>query len=169
MSSTSMPASGAFALPATAAPRSSNLRLAKTFTQRDKDRFRIETFEYVVRYFENSLSELESRNAGYEGVFRRGDANRFFSTIYKNGKDVARATIYMGGGMVGNGINYVQGETTDSNTLNESLSVENDDQMLYLRSLGMSSYEQERSQKLSQEGAAELLWGLLIGPLQQRR
>jgi hypothetical protein len=29
-------------------PRSSNLRLAKAFTQRDKDRFRDETFEYIL-------------------------------------------------------------------------------------------------------------------------
>jgi hypothetical protein len=151
-----------------AAPRSSNLRLTKTFTQRDKDRFQVETFDYIAHHFENSLSELQVRNPGYEGVFRRVDANRFFATIYKDGKDVARATIYAGGSMFRNGINYVQGETTDSNTLNESLSVEADDQALYLTSMGMSSFGQERNQKLSQEGAAELLWGLVIAPLQQR-
>ncbi|MHB1057178.1 MAG: toll/interleukin-1 receptor domain-containing protein [Rhodanobacter sp.] len=150
------------------AARSSNLGLAKTFTQRDKDRFRVETFDYIARYFENSLAELQARNPGYEGVFRRVDANRFFATIYKGGKDVARATIYIGGSMFGNGINYVQGETTGSNTLNESLSVEADDQALYLTAIGMSSFTQERNQKLSQEGAAELLWNLVIGPLQQR-
>lgn len=58
-------------------PRSSNLRLAKTFTQLDKDRFQIDTFEYIARYFENSLQELQARNPGFEGVFRRVDANRF--------------------------------------------------------------------------------------------
>jgi hypothetical protein len=150
-----------------AAPRSSNLGLAKTFSQRDKDKFRVETFDYVARYFENSLTELQARNPGYEGVFRRVDANRFFATIYKDGKDVARATIYIGGGMLGNGINYVQGETTESNTFNESLSVKADDQVLYLTAMGMSSFALERNQKLSQEGAAELLWNLVIGPLQQ--
>jgi hypothetical protein len=151
-----------------AVPRSSNLGLAKSFTQRDKDQFRTETFEYVARYFENSLTELQARNPGYEGVFRRVDASRFFATIYKDGKDAARATIYIGGSMFGNGINYVQGETTGSNTLNESLSIEADDQTLYLTAMGMSSFAQQRNQKLSQEGAAELLWTLVIGPLQQR-
>lgn len=151
-----------------AAPRSSNLGLVKSFTQRDKDQFRSETFEYVARYFENSLAELQTRNRGYEGVFRRVDANRFFATIYKDGEDAARATIYIGGGMLGNGINYVQGETTGSNTLNESLSVEADDQALYLTAMGMSSFGQDRNQKLTQEGAAELLWSLVISPLQQR-
>ncbi|WP_447896448.1 toll/interleukin-1 receptor domain-containing protein [Stenotrophomonas acidaminiphila] len=153
--------------PSRPGPRSSNLRLSKTFTQRDKDHFKADTFEYIARYFENSLAELEARNPGYQGSFRRVDANRFFATIYKDGKDVARATVYLGG-MLG-GINYLQGETTSSNSSNESLSVDADDQMLFLTSMGMSSFGREREQKLTQEGAAELLWGLVIDPLQQRQ
>lgn len=152
--------------PPRSGPRSSNLRLSKTFTQRDKDQFRADTFEYIARYFENSLAELEARNPGYQGTFRRVDANRFFATIYKDGKDVARATVYLGG-MLG-AINYLHGETTSSNSSNESLSVDANDQMLFLTSMGMSSFGREREQKLTQEGAAELLWGLVIDPLQQR-
>ncbi|QND46973.1 toll/interleukin-1 receptor domain-containing protein [Rhizobium lusitanum] len=150
-------------------PRSSNLRLAKAFTQRDKDQFKLDTFEYIARFFENSLKELGERNPNFEGVFRRVDANRFFATIYRDGKDVARGTIYVGGDAWGQGINYVQGETVASNSINESLTVEADDQALYLTSMGMMSYGRDRDQKLSQEGAAELLWGVLIGPLQGTR
>lgn len=146
-------------------PRSSNLRLSKRFSQRDQDRFRDDTFEYIARYFENSLSELAERNPGYEGVFRHVDANRFFAAVYQNGKAVARATIFMGGDLLGRGINYVQGETMGTHTLNESLSVAADDQTLYLTSMGMMA--QTRHRKLTQEGAAELLWSLLIEPLQQ--
>ena len=148
-------------------PRSSNLRLAKTFTQRDKDEFRNNTFEYIARFFENSLKELGERNPGFEGLFRRVDANRFFATIYQHGKDLARGTVYMGGDSWGRGIHYVQGETTTSNSMNESLNVETDDQSLYLTS--MASLGRDRSQKLSQEGAAELLWEILIRPLQNSR
>jgi hypothetical protein len=148
--------------------RSSNLGLTKTFTQRDKDHFLHETFEYVALYFENSLKELEARNPGHEGAYRRVDANRFFSTIYRNGADLARGTIYMGGAF-GGGIKYVQGEKTDSGSMNECLTVEADDQSLYLKSFGMASFSTTRGQKLTQEGAAELLWGMLIAPLQQRR
>lgn len=120
----------------------------------------------MARYFENSLAELEARNPEYEGAYRRIDANRFFATIYHNGKDVARATIYIGGDSFGRGINFVHGETTQSNTLNESLRVETDDQTPYLAAMGMASMGQEKDKKLSQEGAAELYWSLLIRPLQ---
>ncbi|SOC48164.1 TIR domain-containing protein [Rhizobium subbaraonis] len=147
-------------------PRSSNLRVAKTFTQRDKDQFKHDTFEYIARFFENSLGELGRRNPGFDGVFRRVDANRFFATIYRDGKDVARGTVYLGGDTWGRSINYVQGETTSSNSLNESLDIAADDQTLYLTSMGMASFGRDRDQKLSQEGAAELLWDILISPLQ---
>ncbi len=147
--------------------RSSNLRLAKTFTARDKDQFQLETFEYIARYFENSLAEIAARNPGIEGAFRRVDANRFFATIYQDGKDVARATIYMGGNFLAGGINYVHGETTQSNSMNESLRVEADDQKLFLLSMGMASMGVERDKKLSQEGVAELYWSILLRPLQQ--
>ena len=164
-----MPSGHALPTPAPApasGPRSSNLRLAKHFSQHDKDQFKLETFEYIARYFQNSLTELEARNPGFQGVFRRIDAQRFFATIYEHGADLARATVYLGG-MIG-GISYVQGETTDSNSSNEWLTVEADDQMLYLTSSGMS-FSGSNREKLSQEGAAELLWALLISPLQQRR
>jgi hypothetical protein len=147
-------------------PRSSNLRLAKAFTQRDKDQFKADTFDYIAKHFENSLNELGARNPGYEGSFRRVDANRFFCTIYHDGNDVARATVYLGGML--KGINYSQGETLDSNSYNESLSVDCDDQALFLTSMGMSAYGSNRGRKLTPEGAAELLWEQLIGPLQSR-
>ncbi len=147
--------------------RSSNLRLAKSFTQREKDQFQLDTFEYIARYFENSLAELETRNPGFEGVFRRVDANRFFASIYHQGKDVGRATIYLGVDGFGRGINYVQGETMQSNTLQESISVQADDQSLYLARLGMMAFGSDGSRKLSQEGAAEYFWSILIRPLQQ--
>ncbi|WP_313433615.1 toll/interleukin-1 receptor domain-containing protein [Stutzerimonas nitrititolerans] len=146
-------------------PRSSNLRLAKTFTQLDKDRFQLDTFEYIARYFENSLKELQARNPGFEGVFRRVDANRFSAMIYKNGQDVARASVFVGGQM-GAGIYYSQGASFSDSSYNEMLTVQADDQSLYLTSLGMT-FRRGHDQKLSQEGAAELLWETVIAPLQR--
>lgn len=46
--------------------RSSNLRIKKQFTDLDKDRFRHEGFDYIAKFFENSLKELVSRNSGLD-------------------------------------------------------------------------------------------------------
>lgn len=149
-------------------PRSSNLRLAKHFTDREKDAFKIETFEYMARYFEHSLSELQVRNLGVEGVFRRVDANRFFASIYRDGKSLARCTLFIGASSFINGIAYSADETTESNSFNECLTVYADDMAMYLKNMGMASYMRNDDAKLTQEGASELYWSMLIEPLQPR-
>uniref|UniRef100_UPI00403FBE7D toll/interleukin-1 receptor domain-containing protein n=1 Tax=Pseudomonas sp. RSB 5.4 TaxID=3127459 RepID=UPI00403FBE7D len=146
-------------------PRSSNLRMAKSFTQLDKDRFLLDSFEYIARYFENSLGELQARNPGYEGVFRRIDANRFSANIYKDGQDVAKATVFTGG-QLGAGIYYSHGDSFSGGSYNEALTVDTDDQALYLKTFGMA-FHTRQDQKLSQEGGAETLWSFLIAPLQR--
>ncbi|RMU71059.1 hypothetical protein ALP24_02316 [Pseudomonas syringae pv. aptata] len=163
-----------YAMPVAAAlspspgPRSSNLRLAKSFTQLDKDQFQLESFEYIARYFENSLAELQARNEGYQGVFRRIDGNRFSATIYKDGRDIAKASVFVGG-QLGAGIYYSQGDSFSGGSFNEALHVESDDQTLYWRTMGMASFRSPKDQKLSQEGAAEALWDIVISPLQRSR
>lgn len=147
-------------------PRSSNLRLAKSFTDRDKDRFRVEAFEFLAKYFENSILELTQRNDGIDGDFRRIDSNRFTAAVYRAGKAVTRCTIFMGGGFSSNSISYVDGETTESNGYNESLRVDADDQSMFLRSIGMRSYGGQREEHLTMEGAAEIYWSMFIGRLQ---
>lgn len=166
----------AVAAPVQAAPsdpvvgtvRSSNLRVAQRFTERDKDRFKHETFEYIAAFFANSLHELASRNQAIEGDFRRIDANRFIAVVYRNGKSIARCTIFMGGRFFRDGIAYSATETTENNSCNESLRVEVDDQMLYLTGMGMTHIggRGDSESKLSQEGAAEFYWSMLIEPLQ---
>lgn len=150
------------------APRSSNLRLTKEFTERDKDAFKLESFEYMARFFENSLTELQQRNADIQGAFRRIDANRFGAVIYRNGKSIARCTVSMGGRSFFDGIAYSASDVSDSNSFNECLTVHADDQMLYMQGMGMHNLGSREQAKLSQEGASEFYWAMLIEPLQRR-
>jgi len=150
--------------------RSSNLRLAKRFNDHDKDHFLQEAFEYFAKHFENSLTELAHRNPGVEGKFRRIDANRFTAVAYRNGQALARSSIRLGDRGFGAGITYSNSDSASDGSFNESLSVENDDQTLYLKPLGMRtmSYGDHKKEKLSVEGGAELYWSLFIEPLQRR-
>ena len=148
-------------------PRSSNLRIRKTFTERDRDQFIEGAFEFMARFFENSLKELENRNAGIEGAFKRLDATRFTAAVYRDGSALSRCQIRLGGAS-GNGISFSYGNLGD-NATNESLSVEVGEQALYLRALGMASFHSiTRETHLSFEGAAEYFWSLFIEPLQQK-
>ena len=145
-------------------PRSSNLRVRKSFNDRDKDKFLEEAFEYIAKFFEGSLDEIAKRNPGIEGNFRRVDANRFIAVIYDGGQAFSRCRISCGGRRsFMSGITYSMSDSLDENSYNEQLSVEDDGYTLNLRPLGMMMQSKEL---LSVEGAAEFYWGMFIKPLQ---
>lgn len=143
--------------------RSSNLRVAKRFSEVDKDRFTHEGFDYLAKFFENSLQELADRNPGIDQSFRRLDANRFTAAAYRDGQKKCRCSVFLGG-MTG-GISYAMNDEAHTSSFNESLLVDADDQTLYFKPLGMQSYGRP-SDKLSFQGAAEFFWSLFIAPLQ---
>jgi TIR domain-containing protein len=159
------PTSPALAQAAPEAPRSSNLRTRREFTQRDQDRFLDQSFEYMARFFENSLAELEARNPGIETDFKRLDATRFTAAAYRNGEERARCQIRLGGQLGGITYSYARHGLMD-NSINESLSVVVGEQMLALNPLGMPM-RGKRGEHLSAEGAAEYYWELFIEPLQR--
>jgi hypothetical protein len=148
-------------------PRSSNLRVKKEFSDRDKDHFHTEAFEYIANFFDGSLVELEERNDGIETNFRRIDANHFTASAYRHGKEVTRCKIWLGDrrGFVG-GIAYSTDLGHGDNSYNESLSVESDDYTLFLKPIGMGFRRQREESKLTFEGAGEYLWEMFIEPLQ---
>jgi hypothetical protein len=148
-------------------PRSSNLRVRKNFSDRDRDQFVNEAFEFMASFFENSLKELEARNSGIETSFRRIDANRFTASIYRGGENVARCKIWLGG-LGRDGIAFSYNATPDDNSLNESMSVEVSEQSLFLKPLGMQMHlRSSNAGHLGLEGAAEYYWSLFIDRLQR--
>lgn len=146
--------------------RSSNLRIKKQFTDLDKDKFRHEGFEYIAKFFENSLQELVRRNPDLQQSFRRIDANRFTAALYRNGEKVCRGSASVGGSTMGSeSIEYSMTDEPRHGGMNEAVLVRADDQTIYFEALGMQSYGNPK-QKLTFQGAAELFWELFMGPLQ---
>jgi hypothetical protein len=151
-----------------AAPaRSSNLRITRKFTDRDRDTFGHEAFEFVFNFFTGSIEELKARHGDIEGETRRIDANAFTATLYREGTAVATCTIFMGGTLSG-GIAYTSKITNSRSGFNESMSVEDDEQALFLKPLGMNmGGSRAENNKLSMQGAAEYYWSMFIEALQR--
>ncbi len=142
-------------------PRASALALRKEFRDIDRDGFLDEGFAFIRAYFENSLQELGSRNPGYEGKFRQLSDEAFTGTIYRNGEKVAgcyiRVTSSFGRRRQ---IGYSNRDDAQDNSFNETLSVEADDQSMFLK--GLMTNWSGREENLTYEGAAEKLWQLFI-------
>ncbi|MFH1671807.1 MAG: toll/interleukin-1 receptor domain-containing protein [Pseudomonadota bacterium] len=146
--------------------RSSNLRLKKEFTDREKDKFLTDAFEYIANFFEGSFAELKVRNRDVETDFRRIDASRFTATIYLKGKEASRCNIWLGdGSSFLSGILYSSGNW-NNNSYNESLNVEEDGYTMYLKAMGMQLHRQDREEKMTFEGGAEYYWSMFIEYLQ---
>lgn len=150
-------------------PRSSNLRIKKSYSERDKDEFLEASFEYIANFFEGSLQELEHRNTQIKTKFKRIDANHFTAIIYMNGKIASECKIWLGGrtSFTG-GIAYSSNVSSNDTSLNESISINDDGYSLFLSPMGMAMLGRMSNQKelLSQQGAAEYFWEILIQRLQ---
>ena len=147
--------------------RSSNLRVSKTFSDLEKDRFLRAGFEYIAKFFENSLDEIGRRNPELDSEFRQIDAHRFIAALYRAGSKVCKGSARLGGKSIGReGIEYSMTDDPNQTGMNEALYVKADSQSMYFEPLGMQSYGQTR-EKLTDEGAAELLWAIFIQPLQR--
>lgn len=152
-------------------PRSSNLRIKKEFSDQDRDLFLDSSFEYMAAFFENSLSELQSRNPEIAGRFRRVTANHFTAEIYRNGKNISGCGIRLGSLAHSREKQILySNDPDDMHGCNEILGVADDGHTLFLRPQGFSSMVSRHGDEtamLTKEGASELYWNILIDALQR--
>jgi hypothetical protein len=148
-------------------PRSSNLAIPKRFTDLDRDRACREGFDYLARFFENSLDELKKRNEGLEADFHRRDADAFACSIYRHGNKICHCGIWRSARGMGGDICYSQSGISQ-NSYNESMSIAENGQLLGFRPLmGGQILGTQRDQLLTDEGMAEHFWQMFISPLKQ--
>ncbi len=147
---------------AVAKPRSSNLRLKKEFTEKDRDDFLRATFDFVCKFFEGSVEAIGERNSDVSGTFERIDSRRMAAILYRGGKKIAECSVRQEGLTRDNGIAFSHDASGNRGSFNELLSVEADEQSLYMKSLGLGWSAGGHDKRLSQEGAAEFYWELFI-------
>lgn len=148
-------------------PRSSNLRIKKQFSQRERDKFRDDAFEYIARFFQQSLSELELRNDSIETDFKRIDANTFTATIYQDGESNSECAISLSDSFGSNSIVYSSDKSSRGNSFNNMLTIVDDNTSLGLSASTNFGRGSNNDEQLTQHGAAEAFWAVLMSPLQR--
>jgi hypothetical protein len=141
--------------------RSGNLRIKKKFTDLERANFKKDAFEYISKYFHNSLEELKARNPDIDYSFEP-EANKFYATLYRAGTEIAACLII---NRIGNdpwgGITY--GSDRIANSITSALTVEDDGYTLFL-SDSLNPFDNKA--RLSKKGAADRYWDMFIRPLQ---
>ena len=150
--------------------RPDRFTVPRTFSELEKDDFLEQAFNAIAEFFQNFLTELERANPGLQTRFRRLDATRLTAVVYRAGNPVSRCTIWMGTrATLMRGIGYVENDSGETNSFNESLSVEADEHSLYLKPMGTAFVGQAQPpQTLSAETAADFLWTLFLRRLRDR-
>ena len=143
-------------------PRSSNLRLKKEFSEKDRDDFLRSTFDFVCKYFNGSVEAIGERNPDVTGTFERIDSRRMAAILYRGGKKIAECSVRQEGLGRSNGIAFSHDASANHGSFNEMLNVEVNEQSLFLKAMGMGWSGGGREKQLSQEGAAEYFWDLFI-------
>jgi hypothetical protein len=144
--------------------RALGVALSSKPTDLDRDRFLRAAFTHIKDTFGTSVETLPN-DQGVEGELVSLDANRFTATIYRHGKKVAGCTIYLGGSW-GRGVSYLGNDSGETNSANETLSLEESESGLFLKSL----FSMGRSDApLTIEAAAEYLWSKFTEPLSRDR
>jgi hypothetical protein len=148
-------------------PRSSNLRVRREFTDKERDDYLDEAYQYIKTFFENSLSELQERNPKIETRFVDVDRTHFTCAAYSGGAKTVSCRIWMSGrGGFPNGIGYGANESGSDNSFNEALSVVDDGYSMLLRPMGLAYFGHSDKDSLTKHGATEYLWAIFIQPLQ---
>ena len=162
------PVDATFRIGGGSTPRSSNLAIPRSFTDLDRDRAGREGFDYLARFFENSLAELKTRNEGLEVDFHRRDADSFACTVYQHGQKVCHCGIWRNSRGAGLGDICYSQSGISQNSCNDSMSIADNGQLIGFRSLmGSFPMGSQRDQLLTEEGMAEHFWESFIRPLQQ--
>lgn len=144
-----------------ALPRSSNLRLKQEFSDLDVDQFLRSSFDFICRFFEGSVSAVNTRNPDVTGTVELIDSRRMAAILYRSGKKLTECSVRLDVRGRSNGIAFSYDSSASSNSYNEMLMPEVGDQSLHFKSMGMA-WGSGKDKQMSQEGAAEFLWELFI-------
>ena len=147
--------------------RSSNLRVKRSFSDRDRDAFIDEAYTYIENFFENSLSELQLRNPAIEFRFKRLSATGFTAAVYVGGAKRTACHIWLGGRMSFAGdIAFAANDSAVTNSVNDGVRLDDDGFQLGLKPSGMAIMRSNTDALLSPHGAAEYFWTSFISPIQ---
>lgn len=151
-------------------PRSDDLTIRVTVTDAMRQRFLSESFDYIVRYVENSAMALQGAHAGLvEYTTRRIDETSFEATLFEGGKQRSHCGIWFTTGresIFGDGMYYSTKGVGNKDTFNEMLTVTNEGMEMFLCStMDMGNWAGQIKENLSIDKAAEYLWQKLKQPL----
>ncbi len=144
--------------------------IKKNHSQRDKDKFLKESFDFIMKYFQKALSQIETKYDYIETDFTEIHKLKFVCKIYSQGNISNQCKIWIGGHLSSDSISYHDGYSIDinnDNTLNDYIGVVEQEGELKLELSNMGFMLSMPNETIvDMKGAAEYLWKRFISSLE---
>lgn len=136
-------------------------RLAKAFTDKEKNQFLKTSFGEIVNHLQYFADETRKQYPHFDYEVERITTRKAAFTLYKDEQQVSQFKVWIGGMFGSDSISFAYGNHIDlgsDSSMNESLSVEDNDGELVLKPMGMGMFGAERDKPMAAQQAAEYLW-----------
>jgi hypothetical protein len=134
-------------------------KIKKTFSDKDKNTFLKEAYEVIISLIDQFAKETHEQHPEFEHDFEKVTSRKAIYALYRDGKELIRFKIWLGGIISNDSINYSSGRNIDNdNSFNEALSLAEHESELKLKPLGMRIFSSEKKEYMSPQEAAEYLW-----------
>jgi len=136
-------------------------RLAKGFTDKEKNQFLKRSFDEIVQHLTYFADETRKQYSHFDYEIEKVTTRKAVFTLYRNEEQVTQFKVWLGGMFGSNSIAFSHGNHIDienDNSMNESLSIEELDGDLMLKPMGMGMFGAERDSVMTAKQAAEYLW-----------
>lgn len=140
-------------------------RIKKSFTDKERKDFLHNAFGVIQSYFDDAVRQLEATVPGAEATITSINSTKFICEIYRNGELKTRGKIWSARMAYSSfdQIYFAQDhfDTSDDNSYNDSISVEDDGQKMYLKASFSTMFARQgpnTEEPSSPEQIAEYLW-----------
>lgn len=136
-------------------------RLAKGFTDKEKNQFLKASFDEIVNHLQYFADETRKQYPHFDYEVERITTRKVAFTLYKDEQQASQFKVWIGGMFGSNSISFAYGNHIDigsDSSMNESLSVEDHNSELVLKPMGMGMFGTERDSLMTAKEAAEYLW-----------
>lgn len=146
----------------------------RSFTDLAKARFLKTSFQTIQAYFERALAQLRNEYPGeFDGEITEVSAEKFTAEIFVREESRCWCKVWLGGGFGGIAFSESKSYGDHDNSMNESLSVQDDGPELSLKTMmgfgfgsGPSKLQMD-PEHLTPEQAGEYLWRRLVSRLER--
>lgn len=142
----------------------------KSFTQLQKDRFARESFDFIKKYFQQALRQLEGHDQDIQTNFIEINNLEFACKIYVQETAKCQCAIWLGDSLMPNTIYYSEGaQRSGHSSFNDYLPVEDNGEelCLHIGSFGIGIVRVDEP-LATQQQAAEYLWKRFTSNLEYR-